>query len=57
MKITYYSLNSGGICKAEVPTELEQKLKTKWFLHQQQFKKLGIKTFEEYVKTVYSFNV
>lgn len=56
MTVEYYSLNGGGICKAEVPPDLEQKLKTKWFIHQKQLKKSGIKTFEEYVQTVYSFN-
>lgn len=56
MTVQYYSINGGGFCKAEVPKDLKKDLKTKWFLHQKELKKSGIKTFQDYVKTVYSFN-
>ena len=56
MKIRYYSINGGGIVNATVPKEVEKELKAKWFLHQKELKKAGIKDFKHYVETVYSMN-
>lgn len=56
MTIKYYSLNGGGLMKAKVPSEFKKELKSDWTSHQEQLKKSGIKTFEDYVKTVYSWN-
>lgn len=56
MNIRYYSYCSGGICTATVPEDLEQELLEKWNNNQKKLKKMGIKSFEEYVITVYSMN-
>lgn len=56
MTIRYYSINGGGIVKAIVPKEVEKELKTKWFLHQKELQKAGIKSLKDYIETVYSMN-
>lgn len=56
MNIKYYSYCSGGICTAVVPEDLKQELLEKWNNNQKKLKKMGIKSFEEYVITVYSMN-
>lgn len=56
MTVEYYSLNAGTIAKATVPQDLIDDLQNIYSANKSQLEKMGIKNFEDYVKTVYSFN-
>lgn len=56
MTVEYFSLNAGAIAKAIVPQDLIDDLQNTYSANKSQLEKMGIKTFEDYVKTVYSFN-
>lgn len=56
MKIKYHSFNANGIVTATVPKEFENELKERWRNYKGLLKKSGIKSFKDYVSTVFMFN-
>ena len=56
MTIEYFSLNAGTIAIATVPQDLIDDLQAIYSANKSQLKKMKIKTFKDYVKTIYSFN-
>ena len=57
MTVEYFSLNAGAIATITVPQDLVDELQVVYSANKSQFDKMGIKTFEDYVRTVLSFNV
>lgn len=52
----YYSYRDGAVCEYKMPSDEYEELAKKYHEHEDLMKRQGIKSVEEYIKTVLALN-